>query len=130
MELDEDLELLDGMPLLYIRSIKALAISDLHLGYEGTMAKSGILVPKANLSSIIKILDAGLSGREVKTLIIVGDIKNGFSKLDPDELNELREIANLARKKRLAVCLVKGNHDNFIETYSSSLGITVTTRRW
>jgi len=56
---------------------------------------------------------------------VVGDIKNDFSGVIPEELNELREIAGFIRGKGAALELVMGNHDNFIAKYSGALGIKV-----
>jgi putative SbcD/Mre11-related phosphoesterase len=125
MIIGKDMELVEGLPVLYIASIKALVVSDLHLGYEGGMAKTGVVIPKANLKSILESITKAVGGRDVKQLIIVGDIKNNFSKVSIEELRELREITTAMREKGVAVEMVKGNHDNFIETYSKDLGIRV-----
>jgi len=125
MLLKNDIELIDGLPVAYLRSIKSLVISDLHLGYESAMAKNGVFIPKANLKSILEILGKAASGRDVETLVIVGDIKNEFSKVDPDELNELNSLLSFVKSKRIVPILVMGNHDNYIESYSKQLEIKV-----
>ena len=121
----DDLEMIEGLPVLYIRSIRALVVADLHLGYEGGMAKGGISIPKANLKSIIETLEKAFKGREVEKLIVVGDIKNDFSGVIAEELNELREIVGFLKKKGAGLELIMGNHDNFIAQYSGALGIKV-----
>ncbi len=126
MLLGEDLEMIDGLPVLYIRSLKALVISDLHLGYEGGMVKGGVAIPKANLKSIIETLEKAFEGREVHRLIVVGDIKNDFSKVLAEELNELRSVTDFAKGKGASIDLIKGNHDNFIDQYSNALRIKVS----
>jgi putative SbcD/Mre11-related phosphoesterase len=123
-----DLEMIDGLPVLYIRPIKAVVISDLHLGYEGAMIKGGVAIPKANLKSIIETLEKAFEGREVAKLIVVGDIKNDFSGVTAEELRELREVAGFVKKRGISFDLIKGNHDNFIGKYSDALGIKVSTQ--
>jgi putative SbcD/Mre11-related phosphoesterase len=125
MEWGEDLEMLEGLPVLYIKGMKALVVADLHLGYEGGMAKEGAAIPKANLKSVMETLGKALEGRTVERLIVVGDIKNDFSNFNAEELNELGEIARALKKKGVSIDLVKGNHDNFIDRYSQALGIAV-----
>jgi uncharacterized protein len=125
MLIGKDMEILEGLPVLYIKSIKSLVVSDLHLGYEGGMIKSGIAIPKANIKSIMETLDKAFDGRKVERLIVVGDIKNDFSSLNVEELNELGSITRALKEKEVLIDLVKGNHDNFIDGYSQSLGIRV-----
>jgi putative SbcD/Mre11-related phosphoesterase len=125
MRLTDDVELIDGLPVAHIKSISALAISDLHLGYESALAKRGVFLPNANLKSIIMILTKALLGRRIEKIIVVGDIKNEFSRVEHGELNELSELLAFLGKKGVALTLVKGNHDNFIESYSSHLHMTV-----
>ncbi len=125
MIIGKDMEAVDGLPVLYLASLKALVISDLHLGYEGGLAKSGIMIPKANLQSVIAIINKALEGRHVERVIVVGDIKNDFSGVINEELRELREIVDVLKKRGVALEMVKGNHDNFIESYSNALGIRV-----
>ncbi len=123
--LDEDIELIDGLPVIYIKSMSALAVADLHLGYESAMAQNGVFIPKANLRHIIGMLKAAYSGRKVNELIIVGDVKNEFSGVSGDEVNELAEISRLASSLGSSITVVKGNHDNFIDRVSKGTRISV-----
>ena len=125
MMLDGDVELIEGIPLIHIKSISALAIADLHLGYEAAMAKNGVFIPKVNLNHIIGMLKQAYAGRKVRELIIVGDVKNEFSGVLGDEVNELTEISRLASSLGSSITVVKGNHDNFIDRVSRGTGISV-----
>ena len=125
MNLGDGIELIEGLPVLYIKSMNALVISDLHLGYEGGMVKSGVAIPKANLRSIIEILEKAFNGRQIRKVIVVGDIKNDFSGVIAEELSELRSVINFINGKGASLELVIGNHDNFISKYSAALGIRI-----
>jgi putative SbcD/Mre11-related phosphoesterase len=125
MMLNKDVELLDGLPIAYIRSLDALVLSDLHLGYESHMAKKGVFIPKANLKKILGELEVALRIKKARRIIVVGDIKNDFSTVGDDEFNELYEIIQLCKKKRVELTLIKGNHDNFIDRYKESFKIKV-----
>ncbi len=117
MNLNKDIELIDGIAIMYIKSLNSLAVSDLHLGYEGHMAKSGAFIPKANLKKIIADLGKALDKTKAKAIIVVGDIKNEFSNVEEDEFNELYEIIRFCKEKGVELILIKGNHDNFIDRY-------------
>lgn len=123
--LNADIELIEGIPAIYIKSISALAIADLHLGYEAAMAKRGVFIPKVNLNHILELLHEAYAGRRVKELIIVGDVKNEFSGVLGDEINELAEISRLASSFGSSITVVKGNHDNFIDRVSRGTGVSV-----
>jgi hypothetical protein len=125
MMLDENIELIDGKPLAYLKDLKALVLSDLHLGYEGMMSKEGVLIPPVNLKRIIEMVSEAMTGRAVKSLIIDGDIKNEFSTVEQAEFNELYDLIMFARSKKLDMILIKGNHDNFVERYKEPFKLKV-----
>ena len=129
MKLDNDIELLEGLAIAYIKSIDALVVSDIHLGYESHMTKSGVFIPKANLKKVIKDFENGLEETQAKSIIIVGDIKNDFSTVGEDEFNELYEIIKFCKDREVELILIKGNHDNFIDRYKDSFKLkTYTTQ--
>lgn len=125
MKLTEDIELLEGMPVIFIKSLNSLVIADPHLGYEGVMAKKGLLIPKVNLKHICKILDSALQNTGAKSIIVDGDIKNEFSKVDEEEFNELYDFVNFAKEKGVSLVLIKGNHDNFVDKYAGPFKLQI-----
>ncbi len=128
--LDENVELIDGRPIAYLKDIKALVISDLHLGYEGMMSKEGVLIPPVNLKRILEIIEEAAKGRAVNTVIIDGDIKNEFSTVEQAEFNELYDLIMFSRSKKLELVLIKGNHDNFVERYREPFKLKVYRQSW
>lgn len=125
MRLDDDIELIDGLPVAYIRSLKAIVISDPHLGYEAAQADRGIFLPKVNLKSITEALSKALAATGAKTVIVNGDIKNDFSTVAADEFNELYDLAAFLKVKGASLAIVKGNHDNFVDRYRESMGLKI-----
>ncbi len=123
MRLTDDLELVDGLPVMHIRSLNALACADMHLGYEGVMADRGSFIPKINLKQIKSTLRAAVSKTGAANIIVDGDIKNEFAEVHVEEFNEFRELMHFLKEelhiKRLF--LVKGNHDNFIDRLRPAL---------
>ena len=125
MMLTNDVELLDGLPIAYIKSINALVVADLHLGYEGVMAKKGTLLPKVNLKKITEMITDAVKRTGAATIIVDGDIKNEFSTVDEEEFNELFDFINFAKERKVSLILIKGNHDNFVERYKEPFKLTV-----
>ena len=127
MKLTSDIELADGLPVLYIKSLDALVCSDLHLGYEGVMANRGSFVPKLNLRRIKETLALAAKKYGPKNVIVVGDIKNEFADVHVEEFNEFREFMRFLRDelKIERVSLIKGNHDNFIDRFRAALGFDI-----
>ncbi|MCL5427592.1 MAG: metallophosphoesterase [Candidatus Marsarchaeota archaeon] len=127
MRIFEGVEALDGLPVLHIRDLNALACSDLHLGYEGRMADRGAFLPKVNLRHIKDILRRANEKAHADVIIINGDVKNEFSTVHTDELNEFIELAGfLAKDLGISkIIVVKGNHDNFINRMTWREGIEV-----
>ncbi len=125
MMLTDDIELLDGMPIAFIKSLNSIVASDFHLGYEGAMTKSGVFAPKVNLNKIMEILEKAISRTGADRLIIVGDLKHDFSNIESDEFNELYDLMAFLKRKKVSPVLIKGNHDNFVERYREPFNLLV-----
>ncbi|MEM3841535.1 MAG: metallophosphoesterase [Candidatus Micrarchaeaceae archaeon] len=125
MKLTDDIELIDGLPIAYIKSISSIVLSDLHLGYEGMMARRGVLSPKVNLKKIKSAVSAALERTSAEKVIVTGDIKNDFSDVDVEEFNELHEFIEFVKGKGASQLLIKGNHDNFISRYRNAFGVVI-----
>jgi uncharacterized protein len=125
MMLNDDIELMDGTPIIHLRKLNAIVVADLHLGYEGVMAKKGVLLPKANLKKILGLLDTALAKTKAKTIIVDGDIKNEFSTVDEEEFNELYDFVTFVKGRGVDLILIKGNHDNFVERYKEPFKLKV-----
>jgi len=96
---------------IYLSDIKALIISDLHLGYEESLQKRGVLVPKTMFKRIIKRLDWILDQVPVEKVILNGDIKHEFGTISVQEWREVLRLIEYFEKKNIDVLAVKGNHD-------------------
>ncbi len=125
MMLNDDIELIDGMPIAFIKSLNALVVADMHLGYEGVMAKKGLLIPKVNFKKMADMISSALEKTKAKKLIVDGDIKNEFSKVDEEEFNELYDFIMFTKNMGIEPILIKGNHDNFVERYKEPFKLSV-----
>lgn len=120
MIIEKEIEILDGLPIIYIKKLSAIVCSDLHLGYEGVAAERGTFLPKTNLRHIMKILKEAKNRTNANAIIITGDIKNDFSKFHLEELNEYLELVNYLKNMLNIndIRIIKGNHDNFLDSVS------------
>jgi hypothetical protein len=106
------MRILPNFPALFIPDLKAIVISDLHLGLEHELYKKGIVIPpQANKFS--KLIDGLLNLTGAEKLIITGDIKH---KVPGISFRELKQIPifffHLMKRVEILICL--GNHDTYL----------------
>ncbi len=123
MQVFKGIETVDGFPAIFLEELKAIAIADLHLGYELALAEQGIFVPQTQLKEIKKDLNEIFKLVKAEKLIIVGDLKHEFGEASKQEWREVKDLMNFLWKKVKQIILVRGNHDNYLLTIISKLGI-------
>lgn len=106
---------------------EVLVVSDLHLGLEGVLQMQGAVVPKFQKGVIVPRLDALLKRYNPSRLIVNGDFKHNFSRNLDQEWREAKQVLRMLRD-RTAVTLVKGNHDNYLDTMAASVDVPVQPR--
>ena len=100
--------------ILEKNSEKILIISDLHIGWEASLAKNGIHIPSQTPKLLKKILDL-MKIHKPTSLIFLGDVKHTITGA---ELSEWKEIPNLFEKISEItqdIKIVQGNHDGNLE---------------
>lgn len=127
MKISNDVEIIEGLPVLYIKRLSVIVCSDLHFGYEGVMADRGTFLPKVNLKNIEKTIGGAVEATGAERIIIDGDIKNEFSGVHREEFNEFNEFVIYLRQElgMKAITLVKGNHDNFVDRLKEPFKIEI-----
>jgi len=115
MKLNEDIELIDGYPYIYIRSINAVVGADFHLGYEVVLAdEEGYFVPQAQYNEIISELEYILKKYDIDLFIVNGDLKHKFSMRTRQETREVLSFIDFINSYVKEGIVVRGNHDNFV----------------
>lgn len=111
MEIYKGIEIID----LGLKYKDLLIIGDIQLGYEESMNKKGILIPRFQLDEMKKKLDELFrKAGKIKTVIINGDLKHEFGTISDQEWRDvLGFIDHIQAKAKIIV--VKGNHDIVIE---------------
>lgn len=109
---------------LYLQ--KTLIISDLHLGYEEMLTSKGTLVPRFQLADIIQQLDDILKEiKEIKTIIINGDLKHEFGSILRTEWREILRFIDYISQKAAHIIITKGNHDIVLDPITRKRNIQV-----
>jgi putative SbcD/Mre11-related phosphoesterase len=110
---------------IYVEKIDSVVISDLQLGEELYLAEQGIFVPQVQLREIMKDLKGIFKMVRPKSVVINGDVKHEFGEASSQEWREVRELVDYLRKKVEEIILVRGNHDNYLLTIASKIGLKV-----
>jgi len=98
---------------LWLKEKRILIIADLHVGYEQDLLEKGIMVPHYQFKEIFKEIKELLK-LNPKKIIINGDLKHEFGKINKQEWFDIGTLLDFLLKK-CEVTLIKGNHDNFLK---------------
>lgn len=90
-----------------------LILSDFHVGFEESLNKQGILLPRFQFKSIIQRLDNIFLklNKKIDKIIINGDIKHEFGAISEQEWRHTLRLLDYLSKHCNEVILIKGNHD-------------------
>ncbi len=113
-ELAPGVEIIHSLPAVYIRSLRAVVLADLHLGFEEEAARQGYYVPRIQLMRALEVLRRSLDETGADWVIFAGDVKHSFSRLLSSERRELREVFEYLRRRNVRATVVRGNHDNYL----------------
>lgn len=113
-ELIEGVEVVNELPVIYLRKYRMALLADTHIGFEEEMAEKGIYIPRFQKKKLMGILEEVFNSVNVEVLTVVGDFKHKFDELGRIERLELNEIIRyiLSRVRRFIV--IRGNHDNYL----------------
>ena len=100
--------------LLDRRGERILVISDLHLGWEVTLAHQGIHVP-SQVPRLLEKLRKIITDTKPKGLILLGDVKHAVSKVELEEWKYVPEFFDELVEIIPEVEVVPGNHDGNLE---------------
>lgn len=123
------MEILKGIsivgPALFIEKEKILVINDLHLGYEESLHRKGVLVPKFQLDLILEVLGKIIENTDPKKIIINGDLKHEFGAVLKSEWKEVLQFLDFCLSKVEEVVIIKGNHDPIIKPIAEKRRIAI-----
>lgn len=100
--------------MVYVKSIRTLAFSDVHIGVEYSMTQQGMYIPPIQYGRIVSAIKHAVKKYRPRRVVIVGDLKHAFSERTPQEHKEVINMLKFLRNLKVDVILIRGNHDNFI----------------
>jgi putative SbcD/Mre11-related phosphoesterase len=113
MKINKDITIVDLA--LYVKGV--LIISDTHIGYEESLNKQGVFVPRFQFKEIILRLESifkKLGKKPVKTIVINGDVKHEFGRISDQEWRHTLRLLDFLGRRCDEIILIKGNHDKII----------------
>tara|TARA_Y100000310_G_scaffold302635_1_gene340194 strand:+ start:35331 stop:36044 length:714 start_codon:yes stop_codon:yes gene_type:complete len=113
MKINNNLEIIDLS--LYLIKEKTLILSDMHLGFEESLNKRGILIPKFQFKETKEKLTEIFKKITPEKIILNGDLKHEFSTISDTEWNNALRILDFLKEHCKEIILIKGNHDTILE---------------
>ena len=102
-----------------------LVITDLHLGYEEALNYQGIMIPKFQYPKILNRMEKIRSKTNCDKIIINGDLKHEFGKINRQEWQETLKFIDYLKEKFSEIILIKGNHDPLTPIIAKKTGLDV-----
>ena len=133
----DELFIIPGTPLLYIKSEDMIVFSDVHLGFEEAVARgldytvrgrssgyAGMFIPRIQLKKTLSILEKIVRILRPKKVLINGDLKHAFDRLLRQERNEVKKLLDYLLEKNVQeILIVRGNHDNYLPIVLKDYGL-------
>ncbi len=117
---------------LYFKKYKLLAITDIQFGYEESLNKKGVLVPRIIHKETLQRMEAMLqeccsisNTKKIAAVLVNGDFKHEFGNISETEWRHCIRFLKLLQEYTNRIILVKGNHDAFLEPIAKTRGLEV-----
>jgi putative SbcD/Mre11-related phosphoesterase len=112
MQLTNAIEAID----LALYTSKTLILSDFHIGFEESLNRQGVFVPRMHYKGIIDRLEhifavLKQAKKSVRTIVITGDLKHDFGRIGKQEWRDVMRLVDYLLRKSPRLVLIKGNHD-------------------
>ncbi len=123
MNIEKNIKIIDLA--LYLTKSKTLVIADSHIGFEESLNKQGILVPRFHFKDLIIRLEKILKKVKPDTIIINGDIKHELGTISEQEWRYTLRLIDFLSKHCKRLFLIKGNHDKILGPIAKKRNIEV-----
>ncbi len=94
---------------------KSLVVTDLHIGFENTLASNEIFIGKnSSINETINEISEIINNEKPDSIILLGDIKSSIKNISKNEWDEIPKFFEEIRRE-CDVVLIPGNHDANIQ---------------
>ena len=108
--------IIPNKPILVLEgSKKYLVITDIHIGFEGSMSSNKVFIGKnSSINETIQDLTEIIEDEKPNAVIILGDVKSSIKNISKNEWDEVPLFFDKIGQK-CEVVLIPGNHDANIQ---------------
>jgi len=108
--------IIPSKPALIVKGIKKnLIVTDIHIGFENSMASNEIFIGKnSTITETIQELSEIIDAEKPDSVILLGDIKSSIKNITRNEWDEVPLFFEKIKQK-CDVILIPGNHDGNIQ---------------
>lgn len=108
--------IIPSKPALILKGEKKnLIVTDIHIGFESSMASNEIFIGKnSSINETIQELSEIIDKEEPDSVILLGDIKSSIKSISRNEWNEVPLFFEKIKEK-CNIILIPGNHDANIQ---------------
>lgn len=109
MDIAKNIKIIDLA--LFLKKEKIIIFSDFHLGYDESLNKGGVLIPRFQFKDIMERLKKIIKKKKFKAIVINGDLKDEFGTISSSEWKQTLELLDYLSEHTKKIILIKGNHD-------------------
>lgn len=124
MKILNNIELMD----LAVYAHNTLIFADFHIGYEESLNKRGLMLPRFQFDDVMKRIEAiflRLKNHKLDTIVINGDLKHEFGNISGQEWRNTLKLLDYLGRHCNEIVLVKGNHDKILGPIAGKRNIKI-----
>jgi uncharacterized protein len=99
---------------LWLPQHSILSFADLHLGYEEELYHKGVHLPLNEFTYQRNLFGKLIGKYKPKTVVLNGDIKHSFGRINSSEWRQTKELFNLIAE-HCDIVIIRGNHDTMLD---------------
>jgi len=110
---------------------KTLIIADVHIGFEESLNKQGVLVPRFQFPDLLKCMKGifnTLKNKKIERIVINGDLKHEFGTISEQEWRHTLKFIDFLSKHCKNILLVKGNHDTILGPIAKKRNVKIVDK--
>ncbi len=125
MHISKEIRIIDLA--LYLEKYNILVIGDVHLGFEQSQNKIGVLLPRFQFKDTISRIEGILKqvGKELDAIVINGDLKHEFGEISDQEWRDILKFIDFLSTHSKKTIIVKGNHDAILYPIAKKRNIEI-----